>query len=224
MIKKIPAKKIGMTSAFDGTGTTVPVTLLQPIPVVITQIKRNETDGYSAVQIAYRETLEKRINKPTKGVLAKAGTDKILSKFYEIRLSPEELEGLEVGQEHDPAEFMARWDQVAVTGTSKGKGFAGAMKRHGFKGQNRTHGDPDNRRPQSNGATDAARVFKGSRRPGHMGSERVTIKGLTIFEYDKALNVIAVSGSVPGPNGSTLFVNRISERPEAEIPAAEGEE
>ena len=224
MIKKIPVKKIGMTSAFDGTGTTLPVTLLQPIPVVVTQIKRQETDGYSAVQVAYRETLEKRINKPTKGVLAKAGTDKVFSKFYEVRCSPEELEGIEVGMEVNPVDFMARWDQINVTGMSKGKGFAGAMKRHGFAGQQRTHGDPDNRRPQSNGATDAARVFKGSRRPGHMGHEQVTIKGLTIFEYDKDLNVIAVSGSVPGPNGGMLFVKRISERPADEIAAVEGEE
>ena len=149
MIKKIPVKKIGMTSAFDGSGTTLPVTLMQPLPVVVTQIKRQETDGYSAVQVAFRETLEKRINKPTKGVLDKAGTDKILSKFYEIRCSPEELEGIEVGKEYNPADFVARWDQVTVTGTSKGKGFAGAMKRHGFAGQQRTHGDPDNRRPQS---------------------------------------------------------------------------
>ena len=204
-----------MTSAFDGTGTTVPVTLVQPMPIVVTQIKRQETDGYSAVQVAFRETLAKRINKPTKGVLARAGTEKLMSKFYEIRLSPEELDGLAVGKEYDPSEFVANWDQVTVTGTSKGKGFAGAMKRHGFAGQCRTHGDPDNRRPQSNGATDAARVFKGSRRPGHMGSERVTVKGLTVFEYDKELNVVVLTGSVPGPTGSTMFLKKITERPEA---------
>lgn len=217
MIKEIPVKKIGMTSAFDGTGTTLPVTLVQPMPVVVTQIKRQETDGYNAVQVAFRETIEKRINKPIKGVLAKAGTDKIMSKFYEIRLSSEELEGLEIGKEYDPGEFLAKWDQVTVTGTSKGKGFAGAMKRHGFKGQCRTHGDPDNRRPQSNGATDAARVFKGSRRPGHMGSERVTVKGLTVFEYDKALNLVVLTGSVPGPTGSTMFLKKITERPDAVV-------
>jgi len=211
MIKKIPAIKIGMTSSFDDTGSTVPVTLVQPFTCVITEIKRPEKHGYSAVQVAYKEALPKRVNKPLQGVLKHAGIEQVFSAFFEIRMTPEELSEIQVGQVLDPHEILKNWDQVKVVGTSKGKGFAGAVKRHHFAGQQRTHGDPDNRRPQSGNATDPARVFKGSRRPGRMGNERVTQKGLTVFEYDPALNLLALSGSVPGANGSLVFVTFVSE-------------
>lgn len=213
MIQKLPAKKIGMTSAFDGAGTTVPVTLVQPFTVFVTAVKRPETHGYSAVQLGFEQTSPKRLNKPHQGLLAKAGVQVPLRYLYESPVDPADLAQIEVGQEIDPADLVAGWGQVKVTGQSKGKGFAGAMKRWGFKGQCRTHGDPDNRRPMSNNATDPARVFKGSKRPGRMGNRKTAIKGVTIFEFDKELNVIALTGSVPGHNGSVVFLQLQAARP-----------
>ena len=214
MIKKIPARKIGMTSVFDGSGTTVPVTLVQPFDCIVTEIKRPEKHGYSALQIAYMDTRAKKINKPHKGVLDKAGVDTPLKYFYEVRLEESELGNFELGQKICPAEFLTDWDQVRITATSKGKGFAGAMKRWGFAGQCSSHGDPDNRRPQSAGATDAARVFKGKKAPGRMGNRQITVKGSTVFDFDKKLNLLALTGSVPGPNGGLLFVGLTAERTE----------
>jgi len=201
-----------MTSAFDGAGTTVPVTLLQPLEVVVTEIKRQETHGYSAVQVAFEQVPEQKLNKPTKGILAKAGVAEGYRNFYESRVEPEDLEGVELGQKIAAEDTVKNWGEIKITGTSKGKGFAGAMKRWGFKGQMRTHGDPDNRRPMSNNATDPARVFKGSRRPGRMGNKTVSIKGASVFEYDADLGLVAVTGSVPGPNGGTVFITMRTER------------
>jgi large subunit ribosomal protein L3 len=212
MINRLPAMKIGMTNAFDGAGTTLPVTLLQPYAVTVTEIKRHETHGYSAVQLAFDETIEKRLNKPHKGVLQKAGIDTPLRRMYESPVRDDPAEPLQLGMEIRPQEIMPQWEQVKVTGKSKGKGFAGAMKRWGFAGQCRTHGDPDNRRPMSNNATDPARVFKGSRRPGRMGNRRVAIKGVPVFDYDPELNILAVTGSVPGPNGQVVFLDLEVER------------
>jgi large subunit ribosomal protein L3 len=211
MLKTIPAIKVGMTSSFDGAGTTVPVTIVRPYELVVTEIKRPEKHGYAAVQVAYHETLPKRVNKPLRGVQIKAGVEKAYKSHYEVRVDPAELEQFQLGQMIHPADFMKMWDQVSVSGVSKGKGFAGVVKRWGFAGQCRTHGDPDNRRPMANNATDPARVFKGSRRPGRMGNRRVTQMGLTVFEYDEALNILVVSGSIPGHNGSLVFVNLVAE-------------
>lgn len=208
MINKIPAKKIGMTTMFDEQGFTVPVTLVQPFALVVTEIKSKARNGYNAVQLGFGETLRKRINKPRAGVLAKAGTDKVLAKSYESR--QDEIDGLTLGQEINPAEVIADWGMLKVTGTSKGKGFAGAVKRWGFRGQQRTHGDPDNRRPMSNNATDPARVFKGSRRPGRMGAKQISTRGLKLQSYNPALNLIAIKGAVPGPNGGTVYLTLMS--------------
>jgi large subunit ribosomal protein L3 len=216
MVKRIPVKKIGMTSAFDGAGTTLPVTLVQPLDVVVTQIKRPETHGYAAIQLAFGQTLPKRVNKCHQGLLNKAGVQDTYRYLYETKITPEQLGEFTVGQLYKPGDFLASWNSVKVTGTSKGKGFAGAMKRWGFSGQCRTHGDPDNRRPMAANATDPARVFKGSRRPGRMGAAQVTLKGVSVFEYDADLNLLALNGSVPGPNGGTLFLTLVEERaPEA---------
>lgn len=204
MIKKFPAQKIGMSTAMTEAGVAVPVTLLRPFSLTVTELRRPEKHGYSAVQLAFGETLRKRINKPQLGVLKKAGSEAILRKSYESRQS--NLEGIELGAVINPADGSADWKLLKVTGTSKGKGFAGAVKRWGFNGQQRTHGDPDNRRSMSNGATDAARVFRGSRRAGHLGAEQVSVKGITVQSYNADLNLIAVKGSVPGPNGGIVFL------------------
>lgn len=212
MIQKLPAKKIGMTSAFDGAGTTVPVTLVQPYTVVVTAVKRPETHGYCAVQLGYGQTSPKHVNKPMRGLLDKAAIKDPVRYLYESPVAPEQLAQIELGQQISAADVVGGWGHVKVTGRSKGKGFAGAMKRWGFKGQCRTHGDPDNRRPMSNNSTDPARVFKGSKRPGRMGGQVTTVQGVTVFDYDKDLNVIALTGSVPGHNGSTVFLQLQDER------------
>jgi large subunit ribosomal protein L3 len=212
MLKLIAARKVGMTTALQDEGNAVPVTILRPERCYVTQIKRPSTDGYSAVQIAFGDVHAKRVTKGIQGVLGKAGVDKPLRTFYEWRCDEADLAEFTLGQEIDPHEFLRHWDGIEIRGTSKGKGFAGAMKRWGFAGQSRTHGDPDNRRPQSNGATDAARVFKGSRRPGRMGNARVTLRGSTVYDFDVDLDILAVTGCVPGPNGGLVYVRLISER------------
>ena len=221
MIEKLPAKKIGMTSAFDGAGTTVPITLVQPFSVVVTAIKRPETHGYSAVQLGYLQVSPNRLTKPQRGQLDKAGIEESVRYLYESPVDEDALVDIQVGQHISPADIVVQWGYVMITGISKGKGFAGAMKRWGFKGQCRTHGDPDNRRPMSNNATDPARVFKGSKRPGRMGNKTTTIKGVTVFEYDRELNLIALTGSVPGHNGSTVFLQLQSTRPVVAVAAEE---
>ena len=219
MIKKLPAKKIGMTSAFDGAGTTVPITLVQPFDVAIAEIKRPETHGYCAIKCAFGDTTEKRLNKPHMGILRKAGIEQPLRYFYESKVAPEDLEDVVLGQQIVARELLKTWGSVKATGDCKGKGFAGVMKRWRFKGQCRSHGDPDNRRPMSSNATDPARVFKGKKGPGRMGTSRITMERVTVFEYDPELNLLALTGSVPGPNGGTVFITLVEER--AAVPEAE---
>ena len=210
MIPTIKGEKLGMTSVFDGAGTTTAVTLVRPYKAVVTRVKTPAKDGYSALQLAYQETTPKHVSKPVRGILNRAGVPPSYRKFYEVRLPEGQLDEFRPGQEIDPTGFLLAWAEVNVTGTSKGKGFAGVVKRWGFRGQCRTHGDPDNRRPMSSGATDPARVFKGSRRAGHMGNRRTFQKACSVFEYFRALNVLVVQGSLPGPTGGelTLTVTR----------------
>ncbi len=204
MIPTIKGVKLGMTAVFDATGTTTAVTLVRPYRAVVTQVKTPARDGYSAVQLAYHDAAPKHINKPLRGVLDHAGTKDNFTKLYEVRVPASELPKYQPGDEMNPADFLIAWAEVDVVGMSKGKGFAGAVKRYHFRGQCRTHGDPDNRRPQSNGGTDAARVFKGSRRPGHMGYERIKLQACSIYEYFRKLNVIVIQGSVPGSIGAEI--------------------
>ncbi|OGK08778.1 MAG: 50S ribosomal protein L3, partial [Candidatus Riflebacteria bacterium RBG_13_59_9] len=149
MISTIKGEKLGMTSVFDGAGITLSVTLVRPCPAVVTQLKTPENDGYSALQLAYGETLPKHVNKPSRGILNRAGVKGAYDRSYEVRVPEGELNNYKLGQEINPSEFLLRWATVDVAGTSKGKGFAGVVKRWGFRGQRRTHGDPSNRRPGS---------------------------------------------------------------------------
>jgi len=206
MIPTIKGEKLGMTSVFDGAGTTLAVTLVRPYPAVVTQIKTPERDGYSALQLAYGETSPKHVNRPARGIFSRAGVGESYARFYEVRVPEEKLNDFKLGQKIAPAEFLLGWAEVSVGGISKGKGFAGGVKRWGFRGQCRSHGDPDNRRPQSSGGTDPARVFKGARRPGQMGNALAAVKSCTVFEYYRALNVLVIQGSVPGPTGAELTI------------------
>jgi large subunit ribosomal protein L3 len=204
MIHGILGKKLGMTQVFDESGQMVSVTVVEAGPCVVTQIKTIEKDGYEGVQIAFGDVKENRVNKPAKGHFAKA---EAAPKRYIREIPIDGLEDVALGQEIK-ADIFETGDLVKVTGTSKGKGFAGAVKRYHFHGADMTHGSMIHRKPQSGGATDAARTFKGVRRPGHMGAETVTQRGLTVYRVDPFRNLILIEGSVPGANGGLVLIAR----------------
>ena len=196
-----------MTHLFTEEGKMVPVTVIQAGPVYVTQVKTDEKDGYSAVQVGYGDVSDKRLTFPKYGHLKKAGLTKNLRTIREFRTSGDA--GVSPGQEID-ASIFTEGEVVTVTGTSKGRGFAGGVKRYHFKGQHMTHGYMTHRRPLSNGATGPQRVFKGKRGPGHMGDARVTQKGLKIVKVDAERHLLLVDGSVPGGNGTLVMVNKVS--------------
>lgn len=196
-----------MTHLFTEEGKMVPVTVIQAGPVYVTQLKTADKDGYVAVQVGFGEAKEKHLTFPKFGHLKKSGVGKNLKTLKEFRM--DSTDGLELGQEIS-ADIFAAGEKITVTGTSKGRGFAGGVKRYHFKGQHMTHGYMTHRRPLSNGATGPQRVFKGSRRPGHMGAETVTQKGLKVFKVDTERNLILVDGSVAGPNGGLVIINKVA--------------
>jgi large subunit ribosomal protein L3 len=202
MLQGILGKKLGMTQIFDSRGRMVPVTVIEAGPVVVTQKKTIETDGYIGVQVGFSSVKESKITRPVKGHLAK---NNIKPMRYLRELPVDTADDLEVGQEIK-ADIFESGEKVKVTGISKGKGFAGAVKRYHFHGGDMTHGSMIHRKPQSGGATDAARTFKGVRRPGHMGAETVTQRGSTIVGVDPERNLILIRGAVPGANGGLVKI------------------
>jgi large subunit ribosomal protein L3 len=199
----ILGEKVGMTQKWVDD-KVVPVTVLRVEPMRIVQVKTAERDGYSAVQVAYGHRDAKKLNQPTAGHYAKAGVQPG-RRLVELRL--DSVDGLEVGQEIT-VESLAAGSLVDVTATSRGKGFAGTMKRHNFKGQGASHGNHKNHRtPGSVGSCSfPGRVFKGVRMSGHMGHEQVTTLNLVVVEADVERNLLLVRGSVPGPNGGLVSV------------------
>ncbi len=192
----IYGQKAGMTRIFDEAGKHVPVTVVKLIPNFISQVKTADTDGYNAYQVAYGEKREKLVVSPLKGHLKKAGIDKTLSKFVEVKADDVNAENL--GKEISLEGFAAN-TFVDVTGTSKGKGFAGAMKRHGFAGGPGAHGSKFHRRTGSigNRAT-PGRVFAQKKMPGHMGVDTKTVQNLEIVELNQEQGYMLIKGSVPG--------------------------
>ncbi len=207
MVNGILGKKIGMTQVFDESGKLIPVTVVEAGPCVVTQIKTEETDGYVGVQVAFGDIKERKINKPKKGHLGKAGVG---PKRYIREIPADDISELTVGQEIK-ADIFESGDLVKVTGISKGKGFAGAVKRWHFHGADMTHGSMIHRKPQSGGATDAARTFKGVKRPGRMGGVRVTQRGLTVYRVDPMRNIVLIKGAVPGASGGLILISRQEE-------------
>lgn len=213
MVKSILGRKVGMTQIFDEQGRVVPVTVVEAGPCVVTQKKTMETDGYEAVQVGYgaakgnRQKGAKRhsrgsLNLPEAGHLAKHNLP-ALRHLREFRMAG--AAEMNIGDEIKADVFTAG-DFVDVTGISKGKGFAGVVKRYHWHGGDMTHGSMIHRKPQSAGATDAARVFKNTGRPGHMGNERVTVKRLRVVRVDLERNVLLIRGAVPGANGTLLTI------------------
>lgn len=199
MLSGILGKKVGMTHVFTEEGKNIPVTVIQAGPVYVTQIKTVETDGYNAIQVGYEEMSDKHLTFPKHGHLKKAGVTTNLRHMAEFRV--DSTDGFELGQEIK-VDIFGEGENVDLTAKSKGRGFAGGVKRHHFKGQHMTHGFMTHRRPNSSGATGPQRVFKGTKKPGHMGDVQITQKGSRIVGLDAERNLIWVSGSVPGaPDG-----------------------
>lgn len=207
MLPGLLGTKIGMTHLFDEQGRMVPVTVIQAGPVYVTQLKTEDKDGYTAVQVGYGDAPDRKLTFPKFGHLKKAGLTRNLKTLKEFRMS--NVEGLALGQEIDASIFEAG-EVITVTGTSKGKGFQGGVKRYHFKGQHMTHGYMTHRRPLSSGATGPQRVFKGVRKPGRMGTDTVTQKGLKVYKVDVERGLIMVDGSVPGPNGAQVVINKVA--------------
>ena len=204
MQKAIIGKKIGMTQIFDEKGRVVPVTVVEAGPCVVTQKKTVENDGYEAIQVGFGDQKPQRVSKPLMGHFNKGNVapKKVLKEF---RL--DDCSAYNVG-DLIKADVFANGDKIDVTGTSKGKGYAGVIKRWSFHRLKETHGTgPVARHGGSNGAiSDPSRVWKGKKMAGHLGAEKVTVQNLIVVKVDAENNLIAVKGAIPGPNGGTVVL------------------
>ena len=203
MKKAIIGKKLGMTQLFDANGNVVPVTVIEAGPCVVAQKKTIENDGYEAVQIGYGDLKASKVNKPMKGHFAKGDVapKKVLREFRF-----EDVSAVNVG-DIIKADAFTEGDAVDVRGTSKGKGYAGVVKRWNFGRLKESHGTgPVHRHGGSLGVIDPARVFKGKKMAGHLGNERVTVQNLSVVKVDAEKNIIAVKGAVPGPKGGIVVL------------------
>ena len=202
-MKVILGEKLGMTQIFNDESQAIPVTVIKAGPVKVTQIKRADTDGYDAIQIAFKELA--KVNSAQAGHFAKAGVAPA-KHLVEVPITADD--SYELGQEIVVSDLFEAGTKADVTGISKGKGFAGVMKRHNFKGQGASHGAHKvHRAPGSIGAcATPARVFKGKKLPGRMGNERTTVMNLDVVQVDGERNLIMVRGAVPGPKGAVLVI------------------
>ena len=204
MKKGLIGKKIGMTQVFDAQGHAIPVTVVEAGPCTITQKKTMENDGYEAIQVGFGDIAQKKVSKPLQGHFAKADVacKRVLREF---RL--DDCSGVNVG-EIIKADTFEVGDRVDACGTSKGKGYAGTIKRYHFSRLKETHGSgPVARHAGSMGAcSDPSRVMKGKKLPGHMGVERVTVQNLTVVKVDAENNLIALKGAIPGPKGGIVYL------------------
>ena len=201
-MKGIVGKKLGMTQIFTEEGIVVPVTVVEAGPNVVTQVKTVEKDGYNAIQVGFEDAKEKSLNKPQKGHLAAANVLKKHLKEFRV----DAVEEFTVGQEIK-ADLFAAGEKIDVTGTSKGKGFQGPIKRHGQSRGPESHGSRYHRRPGSMGACSfPGRVFKNKKLAGHMGSVKVTVQNLEVVRVDADKNLILVKGAIPGPKGSMVTI------------------
>lgn len=201
-MKGILGKKLGMTQIFTEEGIVVSVTVVEAGPNVVTQVKTVEKDGYNAIQVGFEDAKEKSLNKPQKGHLAAANVLKKHLKEFRV----DAVEEFTVGQEIK-ADLFAAGEKIDVTGTSKGKGFQGPIKRHGQSRGPESHGSRYHRRPGSMGACSfPGRVFKNKKLAGHMGSVKVTVQNLEVVRVDADKNLILVKGAIPGPKGSMVTI------------------
>jgi large subunit ribosomal protein L3 len=204
-MKGIIGKKVGMTQVFDDNGNAIPVTVIQAGPCYVTQVRTAEKDGYVAVQLGFNETKPQRLTKGQLGHLQKTSLP-ALRVLREFRLKNGDVDVAE--GETVKADVFAAGERVDVIGTSKGRGFAGTIKRHKFHRQPKTHGASDRERAPGSvgGTTNPGRVFKGQRMAGRMGNARVTAQNLEVVRVDAERNLLAVRGSVPGANGGIVII------------------
>jgi large subunit ribosomal protein L3 len=203
-MKALITRKVGMTSTIAEDGAVQAVTLLSASPCVITQVKTQEPDGYTAVQIGFEEAKKQNVNKAQEGHFKKAGIETMPKIVREFRVD-EITEDLKVGEQISP-EVFSIGDEIDATGISKGKGWAGTIKRHNFHRGRKTHGGRSYRRPGSIGSMYPQRIFKGKKMAGHMGHEQVTVKRLKVAFIDTDLGVIGVTGAVPGPKKGIVII------------------
>jgi len=206
MIKGILGKKLGMSQIFNEKGEMVPVTLIQTGPCFVIQKKLKDRDGYDAVQLGFDPKKENRVNSPMKGHQNKAGK----GYFYQLKeLKCDDMEAIELGQEIKASDIFEKGEKIKITGTSKGKGFAGVTKRHGFGGLPASHGSLIHRATGSIGCSaDPSRVIKGKRMPGQLGNKKVTTKGLEVVDVMVEDNLIAIKGAVPGVKGQVVVLKK----------------
>lgn len=204
MSKYILGRKVGMTQVFDESGILIPVTVVQAGPCTVVQVKTQENDGYSALGIAFEDVKESRVNKPLLGFYKKAG---VSPKRFLREWRTDNTADFTVGKEIKCADMFQEGDRIDITGTSKGRGFQGVIKRHGQSRGKETHGSKFHRAPGSMGANSSpSRVFKHKKLPGHMGSEKTTVKNLRVVKADNENNILIVKGAVPGPKGGLLII------------------
>lgn len=202
-MKALLGKKLGMTQIFSDDDRLLPVTVVEVGPCVVTQVKTEKTDGYSAIQIGYQDIEDRKTTKPMKGHFAKAKTT---AKRYLAEIRVDNPENYKPG-DTITAEIFAAGEKTDVVGVSKGKGFQGVMKRHNFSGGPGGHGSHFHRAPGSIGAAAfPSRVMKGTRMAGHMGSDKITTQNLEIVKVDPEQNIILLKGAVPGAKGSLIMV------------------
>ena len=203
MNKGLIGKKIGMTQIFDESGKVIPVTVIEAGPCVVAQVKTQDTDGYTAIQLGYGDIKEKKLNKPMKGHFTKVN---VTLKKHLREFTVDSIDEVKVGDELK-ADVFAAGEKIDIQGTSKGKGFQGVIKRHGQSRGPMGHGSMYHRRPGSMGPTSTpGRVFKGKKLPGHMGVQTITIQNLEVVRVDLDKNVLLVKGSVPGAKGAILKI------------------
>lgn len=201
-MKALITRKVGMTSTILEDGVVQAVTLLSASPCVITQVKTDETDGYTAVQVGFEEEKEQRVSKAQKGHFKAAGVTPKITREFRV---DEITEDLKVGEKLTPEVFSVG-DEIDVTGTSKGKGWAGTIKRHNFHRGRKTHGGRSYRRVGSIGSMYPQKIFKGKKMAGQMGNEQVTVKNLRVALVDTEHNIIGVTGAVPGPRQGIVII------------------
>jgi len=209
-VKGLLGTKLGMTQLWDENNRIVPVTVIAASTNVVTQVRHPETDGYNAIQVGYGEIEARKVNKPDAGHFAKAG---VTPRRHLVEIRTADAASYTIGQELSPEMFTAG-DEIDVTGTSKGKGFAGVMKRHGFHGVSSSHGAHKNhRKPGSIGAcATPGRVFKGTRMAGRMGSDTVTVQNVEVHAVDIEKGLILLKGAVPGPKGGLVMIRSAAKK------------
>jgi large subunit ribosomal protein L3 len=209
-VKGLLGTKLGMTQVWDDNNVVVPVTVVAAGTNVVTQVRRPETDGYNAIQVGFGEIEARKVNQPAAGHFAKAG---VTPRRHLVEIRTADAASYDAGQEL-PVDTFAAGDVIDVTGTSKGKGFAGTMKRHGFSGVGASHGAHRNhRKPGSIGAcATPGRVFKGVRMAGRMGGDTVTTQNVTVHAVDTDQGLILLKGAIPGPKGGLVVLRSAAKR------------